>query len=177
MEWLENLWAWLNEPLPIVGISILMITFIVIKFLSTTSIGKRAIKQFNQKTNEVIDKFDELTHKTSYFTSEIDKKVILLKDEYETRLKTVYTQFDFFEKSIMEILKQIPNAKVQAEVSKFEEEYLAKKEEIGLIVCENYELIQQKLDEIEELKAKMLQEFEEIKDEARRRIDNKTEEE
>ena len=47
-DWIQKAWEWMNQPLPIVGFSIVAIIIFLWRFLTTTSVGKKALKKMNE---------------------------------------------------------------------------------------------------------------------------------
>lgn len=47
-DWIQKAWAWMNQPLPIVGFSLIAVIIFLWRFLTTTSVGKKAIKKMNE---------------------------------------------------------------------------------------------------------------------------------
>lgn len=181
MEWLNGVWEFLNQPLPIVGVSLVVVIISVVKIISTTSFGKKTVNKIKDTFDTTVVKFNELEKKYYETENALKEQVATLKADYEERLKTVYTQFDYFEKSIFECLEKIPNQKVQEQIALFKQGYEAKKQDLGLIVAEDYAAIETKIKEIEELKASMIEEFnkvmEEVKNASKETIDSLTTEE
>ena len=159
MEWLQNVWGWLNEPLPIVGISTLMVIGAVFGILKNTSFGKKIMNRVETKVDNANNYVATLGNKVDEYKVAIENQVNDLKQEYENKLSVVYAQFDYFESSIFNALEKIPNVKVQEEITKFKVGYESKKEELGLIIGNSEQLVSEKLKEIETLKEQLLSEF------------------
>lgn len=159
MEWLNKVWEFLNKPLPIVGISVLMILFIVLKFISTTSVGQKAIKEFKRKYDDLTSEYNHLKLEYKQFKESVDSQIAELTENYETRLNIALAQFDYFESSIFSVLDKIPNAKVQSELKIFKEGYEEKKKEVGLLVNAD---IETKFKEIDALKQQLINEFNKV---------------
>lgn len=51
-EWIKTAWEWMNNPLPIVGVSLIAILVFLWRFLSSTSFGKKALKKLNADFEE-----------------------------------------------------------------------------------------------------------------------------
>lgn len=47
-DWIQKAWEWMNQPLPIVGFSLIAIIIFLWRFLTTTSVGKKALKKMNE---------------------------------------------------------------------------------------------------------------------------------
>lgn len=174
MNMLDTVSFYLNQPLPIVGISVLTICLVLLKIFSSTSFGKKVINEAKKEVADAKTEFEVKTQKILEVEKNLENKEQEMKDEYQKKIETVYAQFDYFENSIFKSLKEIPNAKVQAELTKFEEGYKQKKEELGLIVGNGYTVIE---DALEEMKKEMLKEVKGILNEEKERVDNQATEE
>lgn len=51
-EWIKTAWEWMNNPLPIVGVSLIAILVFLWRFLSSTSFGKKALKKLSADFEE-----------------------------------------------------------------------------------------------------------------------------
>lgn len=47
-DWIQKAWEWMNQPLPIVGFSLIAVIIFLWRFLTTTSVGKKALKKMNE---------------------------------------------------------------------------------------------------------------------------------
>ena len=187
-QWLTNV---TNNPTFIALMSILTTVGSILVIISKTSFGKKAILKLTQlaevsrteitKIQETVNeekeklekRADELTEAYSNFTAHLD-----------TQFKVFFNQFDFYETQMYEILKLVPNAKVQEKLEEFYSGWQDKKKEIEEFIGLSYSQIEEKLSEkdekIAELENKMndlLSMFEELKHGREERIDDKTEEE
>ena len=59
-DWASKAWQWMNEPLPIVGFSLIAVIIFLWRFLTATSIGKKALKKLRGEFEET----KETTKKT-----------------------------------------------------------------------------------------------------------------
>lgn len=78
-DWVSKAWQWMNEPLPIVGFSLLAIIVFLWRFLTATSIGKKALKKLQGD-------FDRTKADTEKTLEEYKKENELLKKELEETL-------------------------------------------------------------------------------------------
>lgn len=51
-EWIKSAWEWMNNPLPIVGVSLIAVLVFLWRFLSSTSFGKKALKKLSADFEE-----------------------------------------------------------------------------------------------------------------------------
>jgi len=166
MNMLDTLSYYINKPLPLVGISVLTLSLVALKIFAGTSFGKKALNEVKEEAKtfkEEAEKYKEAYEEEKELAKEQVKE---LKADYENKLQIANSQFDYFEKNMIKILEQIPNAKVQEEIKTFNSNYKQHKEEIGLVVNDGYELVNAKLEELDG-----------IIHEAKQKLNNKTEEE
>ena len=116
-DWASKAWQWMNEPLPIVGFSLIAVIIFLWRFLTATSIGKKALKKLRGEFEE---------------TKETTKKTL---DEYQAeneRLKKELEETISKNESDMEALKGALNVVCSASRNKQVKEAgkaLEKKEE------------------------------------------------
>lgn len=106
-------WEWLNHPLPVVGISIIMLALLIWRFVATSSIGKRQITQFKENVEDTKVEFENL--KKRYL-----EEIANAQKEYE-ELKVKYEILGEF---VKKVCSSIPNKKVK----ELGEQYETKKE-------------------------------------------------
>ena len=142
MNWeilVANIKEFFNQPVIIIITSIVSTVVGVITVISKTSFGKKAIRQLTKTLNNVKDESD-VVRETSKLALELaNKEINRLRDEYGSKLTEVYNQFDVLEKGIIEVLENIPNAKVKKALENFNATYQEKKKAITLFVQETYE--------------------------------------
>lgn len=100
---------WVNQPLPIIGVSIIVVGGTIYKLLAQTSIGKAKIEQVKEmvaKSNESIEQ-----HK---ITLEIYKNIT--KSELEAKEQEIQELKAFIKK----LCETIPNKKVKELISEYE---------------------------------------------------------
>lgn len=95
-QFLMNAWEWLNAPLPIVGVSVLIIMTFLWKLFASSSFGKRAIAKINEGFERT--------------QNELNEKIA----EYEEKLEQTESKMQELEFLIEEFMSLIPNKKVQA---------------------------------------------------------------
>lgn len=99
----KTAWDWLNQPLPVVGISVLFILVFMFKIFAESSLGKKKLNEFKRATDNIKQDFDELVQLFYELKSGCEEEINELKQENK-ELKQV----------IKEICEVIPNKKVKA---------------------------------------------------------------
>ena len=181
-----------NNPIFISMTSILSVLGSVLVILSKTSLGKKAIRKLTEMSNKTKDEVETVKISVDNAKKELDAKALEIEELNETfqnklqvEMKTFYSQFDFYETQMYEILKLIPNAKVQEQLNKFYGEWQEKKVEIQEFIGMGNEKFNEELSEkmkeveqlqhnFEELNGKLTALLETQNEE---RIDNETKEE
>ena len=102
-QWLNTAWEWLNKPLPVVGLSTLIICLFVIKFISMTSFGKKQLKKLN-------DGFKRIREQTESAKSEYQE----FKNNVNSILDDKQKEIDYLKGIIKELCDTLPNKKVKA---------------------------------------------------------------
>ena len=102
VKWLNTAWEFLNKPLPIVGVSTLIICLFILKFISSTSFGKKNIKRLNDGFNRISTACLESQAEIKKFEDKFNK-ALQEKDEEIAHLKEI----------IKKICDNIPNKKIK----------------------------------------------------------------
>ena len=102
-QWLANAWEFLNKPLPVVGISILMICWFAFLIFKRTSFGKRQLKKINEGFLRAHNEVESLKKEYTAFK----EGVIKLLDEKQTEI-------NFLKDVVKQICDATPNKKVKA---------------------------------------------------------------
>ena len=118
-EYFRNAMTFLNQPLPIVGVSLLVIGGFVLKAISMTSFGKKALADLKAEHNKWKKDVDETESKELELKAEVDET----KREVEDTLDNFYKDNNELIKVFYEALKTSPNKKVQAFADKLVELY------------------------------------------------------
>lgn len=118
-EYFRNAMTFLNQPLPIVGVSLLVIGGFVLKAISMTSFGKKALEDLKAEHNKWKKEVDETESKELELKAEVDET----KREVEDTLDRFAKDTDELIKVFYEALKTSPNKKVQAFADKLVELY------------------------------------------------------
>lgn len=90
---------YVNKPLPVVGVSLVVVSKLVFTLFARTSWGKSQIKAVNEKLEET--------------KSSVDSKIKLLEEEKALLIQELET----YKASLIGVLEQIPNKKVQEKLS------------------------------------------------------------
>ena len=102
VNWLNTAWNWLNDPLPVVGFSVVTICGCIVYVLSRTSFGKKIMKKLNAGFERVEKQVAE------------DKKE---REEFEKHIKTLLADKDkeiaYLKDVIKKICDALPNKKVK----------------------------------------------------------------
>ena len=102
LQYANTAWEWLNEPLPIVGVSLLIICFFCIRFIAMSSFGKKNIAKINEHIERKEQEHQE--------RSDQDKKLISALEE---KLNSVEKELKVLQEVIYKITQILPNKKVK----------------------------------------------------------------
>lgn len=102
-NWTMTAWDWLNEPLPVVGVSTLFVLFFLWKIFANSSFGKKKINGLKELLNATQT---ELEDKNKIANDRINS-LIIENDELKNKLEEAIN-------IIKEICKTSPNKKIQA---------------------------------------------------------------
>lgn len=100
-------WDILNRPLPVIGVSSVIVMFFVLKVFSLTSLGKKQINEFKLGEKRIEVDFEETK---KYLNAKLDnyRREIIELNEYIRELKETY------DSAYKELCSTIPNKKVNA---------------------------------------------------------------
>ena len=90
---------YVNKPLPVVGVSLVVVAKLVLTLFARTSWGKSQIKAVNEKFEET--------------KANVDSKIKLLEEEKALLIQ----ELEIYKASLIGVLSQIPNKKVQEKLS------------------------------------------------------------
>ena len=96
-SWTMTAWDWLNKPLPVVGVSTLVVVFFLWKVFVSSSFGKKQLNLFNERTSNVERDFE------------------LLKEQYQNTLKEleiVKSKAEEYKGYLVEVCAKSPNKKI-----------------------------------------------------------------
>lgn len=95
----KKIYTFINEPLPVVGVSLVIIFTFLYKFLATTSIGKKSIKELKE------------------IASNSEKQIEMIINTTEQELERKQAEINDLKAFIEKLCETIPNKKVK-EISK-----------------------------------------------------------
>lgn len=160
-----------EHPVFISIVSIFSIGGFALIVLNKTSFGKKAIDGLTKLVDngaQRITGIKKIADETLDKVNEVKETALKTKEEVEIRFKSYFSQLEFFESAVFNILKEIPNAKVQAQVTAFEKQWVSKKKEIIDYVGSSYSELNEDLKELKDEKereiATLKGEIEELKD-------------
>lgn len=83
VEWIQRAWDWLNQPLPIVGISVIAILIFAWRVFVTTSYGKKAIKKLTALSEETKTSASEALEQAKAEKEALQKELEEMREEVE----------------------------------------------------------------------------------------------
>lgn len=113
-QYLNTAWEWLNKPLPIVGVSTVVVLFFVWRLFAASSFGKKQINEFRRTNEDVIKQFEVV--KAHY---------VEIIQYYEKRAEELEAHMIKQDAVIKEMCDNTPNKKIKA----IGEKYYGGKEE------------------------------------------------
>jgi len=105
----NNIWSWLNQPLPLVGISAFALSLTALKIFAETSFGRNGLNQIRDEvSNHKQDVYKEVEQAKEILTKVQDEKIeqVALLKEYSNEIITIATK-------LANILTNVPNAKLK----------------------------------------------------------------
>ena len=136
---IENVMVFINQPLPIVGISLITIGGIALTIFSRTSWGKKALKDLEEKVNNLVAKakaYEEEAKSCADEMKSTNEETKLILAEYKSELDT-------FAEQLAVACETSPNAKVR----EYAKTIRAKKEEIDTLYAEMKNSLAKSVDE------------------------------
>ena len=100
-------WDYVNRPLPVVGVSSLVLAYVLIKIVKMSSFGQRQINEFKRNKEAIETDYASTKEWVEIKLTEY-RKEILEMNEYIRELEEKYN------KAYSELCKAIPNKKVNA---------------------------------------------------------------
>lgn len=102
----------MNQPVPIISITVGSLLLSILVIITKTSIGKRAIKKFTKQYDELVAGFDNVKNVT---TNTYNK----LEQYYHDKLAVIQSQYNDLCSLIMVIAENINNVKIKNAVKEF----------------------------------------------------------
>ena len=97
-----NVWYHLNEPLPVVGVSVAFIGFFIFKIIASSSFGKKKYNQLKVDYKDLKSEYEKMKVEYETYKEEINKKIDVNRDA------TL-----FLMGKIKEICDAVPNKRVK----------------------------------------------------------------
>lgn len=101
--YIKMIWDYLNKPLPVVGVSTLVIGFFLLKMFKNSSFGKKQINEFKRRAEQM-----------EFEVSLMKQKNSEAKKEFEDKLSQAYEEINYYKSLIKKICEVSPNAKIRA---------------------------------------------------------------
>jgi len=136
---IENVMFFINQPLPIVGISIVALGGVALTIFSRTSWGKKALKDLEEKVNGLVAKAKDYEEEAKACVDEAkstNEETKLILAEYKSELDT-------FAEQLAVACETSPNAKIR----EYAKTIRAKKEEIDTLYAEKKNNLAKSVDE------------------------------
>lgn len=136
---IENVMVFINQPLPIVGISLITIGGVALTIFSRTSWGKKALKELEDKVNDLVAKakaYEEEAKSCADEMKSANEETKLILAEYKSELDT-------FAEQLAVACEISPNAKIR----EYANTIRAKKEEIDTLYAEKKNSLAKSVDE------------------------------
>lgn len=136
---LENVIVFINQPLPIVGISIVALGGVALTFLSRTSWGKKALKDLEEKVNGLVAKAKDYEEEAKSCLEKAEQR----EEETKLILAEYKSELDTFAEQLAVACETSPNAKIR----EYAKTIRAKKEEIDTLYAEKKNNLAKSVDE------------------------------
>lgn len=136
---LENVMVFINQPLPIIGISLLTIGGITLTIFSRTSWGKKALKDLEGKVDNLVAKAKDYEEEAKSCVEEAEKR----EEETKLILAEYKSELDTFAEQLAVACETSPNAKIR----EYAKTIRGKKEEIDTLYAEKKSELAKSVDE------------------------------
>lgn len=100
-EYLNTAWEWLNTPLPVVGVSVLMVLYFLWQVFKYSSFGKKQINEFKKNCEDTKSEFDAYKE---YCDEKLEEQKQIISEQLE--------MLEHYKKAFKELCNTIPNKKV-----------------------------------------------------------------
>ena len=148
----DQIWAWLNQPLPIVGVSSIVFGFTIWKIFISTSFGKKCVAELEKKFEELKADYEAKLRQAE----EEKAEALACKEQTTDMLASFKEEIDTFAEQLAVACETSPNAKVKALATTIR----SKKQEIDTLYAEKSSELSKSVDE-KISKEKRLDEMEE----------------
>lgn len=156
---IDEVIVFVNQPLPIVGVSISVVLVFIYKLFVSTKYGQSQIEKFKLAVEDEKAKYNELL-----------EKVNLKKDEYQALINSHQAEIDYLESFIVKLCETSSNVKIKALADDLKNSYEAKKNaiacDIGAYKSQFLDLYNKiTVEDINDLKNQLSLQFEDLKKE------------
>ena len=109
-DFLDKLILFLNQPLPIVGISILMLCYTAYKIFLLTSVGRKGIATIKEEYDETKTKVN-----VAYdFIKNKEQELVKKENDLIAYTSAINDKVDILTNDVMKVCETSPNAKIKA---------------------------------------------------------------
>lgn len=171
----DQIWAWLNQPLPIVGVSSIVFGFTIWKIFISTSFGKKCVAELEKKFEELKADYEAKLRQAEKEKAE----ALACKEQTTDMLASFKEEIDTYAEQLAVACETSPNKNVQAIANTIRN----KKQEIDTIYAEKSSELSQSVDEkiskekrLEEMEAKIMGLIEEVEKSKGLGVQNESEE-
>ena len=112
--------GYLEIPAVQIVLSVLTILYAILKILSCTSIGKKAIKSLTKLYEAGKAENERIAKEYDQFKKDKEQEIIDLTKDYELKIQAEKDHNKKFEKQVIGILEMIPNERVQNAVKEID---------------------------------------------------------
>ena len=128
-EWVGDAWNWIkdffNQPIPIIGVSILFVTLFVLKIVATTTIGKRGLRKLEKSFNDFVSETNSLLRhnekQEEEFKKDVHKAIGFYEDKNEIEKKEMFIKIAKLEALVLKISEENHNRNVKKLIAEYKE--------------------------------------------------------
>lgn len=143
---------YLNKPLPIVGVSIIIFGGVVAYIISKTQFGKHLLKSFKSE----LDTFRQENEQHKEEIKKLEEKLEIRRNEINAYLSNFSKRIDKLEEEIVKVCETSPNVKIKALAKDIGVHYEETKQELSTKLNDLHEYsdtqiktLEQRLEELE----------------------------
>ena len=106
----DQIWAWLNQPLPIVGVSSIVLGFTIWKIFISTSFGKKCVADLEKEFEKLKADYEAKSKEAE----DNKAKALAYKEEAVNMLASFKEELDTFAEQLAVACETSPNKNVKA---------------------------------------------------------------